>query len=86
MTEYTKRHKSGLYIAKRGYCYFAYKSMEQAYEDDAQVSRNLERLNSGEQVFNRCYDGKWLFYTRKLSEFNELTKYWVVTYHEEVIL
>jgi hypothetical protein len=60
--------------------------MEQAYEDDAQVSRNLERLNSGEQVFNRCYNGKWLFYTRKLSEFNELTKYWVVTYHEEVIL
>ena len=86
MTEYTKRHKSGLYIAKRGYCYFAYQSMEQVYEDDVQVSRNIERLNNGEQVFNRCYDGQWLFYTRKLSEFNQLAEYWVVTYHEEVIL
>lgn len=86
MTEYTKRHKSGLYIAKRGYCYFAYQSLEQAYEDDAQVSRNIERLNNGEQVFNRCYDGQWLFYTRKLSEFNQLAEYWVVTDQEEVIL
>ena len=48
MTEYTKMHKSGLYIAKRGYCYFAYKSLEQAQEDDVQVSRNLKRLQNGE--------------------------------------
>lgn len=77
MTEYTKMHKSGLCIAKRGYCYFAYRSIEQAQEDDKQVSRNLERLRSGRQVFNRCYDGQWLFYTRKLSEFNELAQHMI---------
>ena len=77
MTEYTKMHKSGLCLAKRGYCYFAYQTIEQAEADDLQVSRNLERLRSGRQVFNRCYDGQWLFYTRKLSEFNERAEYYV---------
>lgn len=77
MTEYTKMHKSGLCVAKRGYCYFAYKSIEQAQEDDVQVSRNLERLRSGQPVFNRCYSGHWFFYTRKLSEFNKMAEYWV---------
>ena len=77
MTEYTKRHKSGLCLAKRGYCYFAYQYADQAYKDDVQVSRNLERMRSGEPVFNRCYDGHWLFYTRKLSEFNKMAEYWV---------
>ena len=80
MTEYTKMHKSGLCIAKRGYCYFAYQSIEQAQEDDVQVSRNLKRMCRGEQVFNRCYDGQWLFYTRRLSEFNQLAEYYTSLY------
>ena len=33
-----------------------------------EVSHNIERLNKGEEVFNRCYAGCWFAYSRKLAE------------------
>lgn len=68
MKEYIKQMKSGKWVAKRGYCYFLYASKEDILHDDAEVAKNLDRLNNHEPVFNRCYDGSWITYSRKLSD------------------
>lgn len=71
MREYEKQLSNGMWIAKRGYCYFLYLSLEAIKRDDEEVSKNLERLNNGNPVFNRCYDGSWIFYGRKMAEVKE---------------
>lgn len=68
MHEYEKQLPNGLWIAKRGYCYFLYTSLDAIKRDDNEVSQNLERLNNGKPVFNRCYDGSWIIYSRKMAE------------------
>ena len=72
MKEYERQLKNGLWIAKRGYVYYLYRSIEDIKRDDKEVSHNLERLNNGNEVFNRCYDGSWLCYSRKMSEVTEM--------------
>lgn len=74
MTEYEKSLPNGMWIAKRGYCYFLYLSFEEIKRDDEEVSRNLERIRKGTEVFNRCYDGSWIFYSRKMAEVKEYAK------------
>lgn len=71
MPEYEKQLPNGLWIAKRGYCYFLYTSLESIKRDDEEVGRNIERINKGNKVFNRCYDGSWIFYSRKMAEVKE---------------
>lgn len=73
MKEYIKQLKSGLWVAKRGYCYFLYSSKEDILHDDAEVAKNLDRIRNGEQVYNRCYDGIWITYSRKLSYIKEIS-------------
>ena len=68
MLEYEKQLPNGLWIAKRGYCYFLYSSITEITNDDCAVDRNLERIRNGEDVFNRCINGSWLFYSRKMAE------------------
>ena len=66
--DYEKQLKNGSWFAKRGYAYYLYSSLEDIKADDEQVSQNVARLNKGIPVFNRCYDGSWLFRSRKMSE------------------
>lgn len=68
LMDYNKQLHNGLWVAKRGYCYFLYPSLEYIERDDEEVSHNIERLNKGEEVFNRCYDGCWFAYSRRLAE------------------
>lgn len=74
MLEYEKQLRNGLWVAKRGYCYFLYTSLEAIKRDDEEVSHNLERINKGTDVFNRCYDGSWIFYSRKMAEVKSMAK------------
>lgn len=71
MLEYEKQLPNGLWIAKRGYCYFLYRSLTEIHHDDEEVRGNLERIRKGTDVFNRCIDGSWLFYSRKMAETQE---------------
>ena len=71
MLEYEKQLSNGLWIAKRGYCYFLYRSLREIRHDDEEVSYNIDRIRNETDVFNRCIDGSWLFYSRKMSEVNE---------------
>lgn len=71
MLEYEREMPNGLWIAKRGYCYYLYYSLEDIKRDDYEVSCNLDRIRNGNEVFNRCYDGLWIFYSRKLRETKE---------------
>ena len=71
MREYEKQLHNGLWVAKRGYCYYLYLSLEEIKRDDEEVSRNLERIRNGDEVFNRCYDGSWIFYSRRMADVKE---------------
>ena len=68
MSDYEKCLPNGIWLAKRGYVYYLYQSLEAIQHDDIQVKGNLERLNKGIPVFNRCYDGSWLARGRKMKE------------------
>lgn len=72
MHDYEKQLSNGLWIAKRGYVYYLYQSIEDIKADDEQVGQNIMRLNKGIPVFNRCYDGSWLCRARKMSEIKAL--------------
>lgn len=67
MHEYEKPFH-GYWLAKRGYVYYLYLSLEEIKRDDEEISHNIERLNKGIPVFNRCYDGSWVMYSRRMSE------------------
>jgi hypothetical protein len=71
MHDYEKQLKNGLWLVKRGYVYYLYGSLDDIKRDDAEVGDNIHRLNNGVQVFNRCYDGCWIFRARKMSEVKE---------------
>ena len=77
MKEYIKQRPDGLYVAKRGYCYYLYNSIDNILDDDEQVSHNLDRLNNNIPVFNRCYNGSWIMYSRK---FSDIKRYMVQVY------
>lgn len=74
MNDYEKQLPNGMWVAKRGYCYFLYQEFEHIKRDDEEVSHNLERIRNGIEVFNRCYDGSWIFYSRKMAEVKEYVK------------
>ena len=71
MHDYERQLKNGMWIAKRGYVYYLYNSMSDIKRDDEEVSHNLERINKGIEVFNRIYDGCWVFCSRRMSEVKE---------------
>lgn len=68
MADYTRQLPNTMWVAKRGYVYYLYDSLEEAKRDDEEVSHNLERIRNGIPVFNRCYCGSWLFYSRRMRE------------------
>ena len=68
MADSVKRLATGRFIAKRGYCYYLYETMEAINADDTEVSKNLDRLQRNEPVFNRIYDGNWLTQSRRLAD------------------
>ena len=68
MHDYEKQLPNGLWVAKRGSCYFLYPSLDHIKRDDEEVSHNVVHLYKGEQVFNRCYAGCWFTYSRRLAE------------------
>ena len=77
MLEYEKQLPNGLWIAKRGYCYFLYRTLREIYHDDEEVRHNLERIRNGTDCFNRCSDGAWLFYSRKMAETKEYAENYI---------
>lgn len=68
MSEYEKVLKSGHILAKRGCCYFLYPSIEHLKADDEAEALNINRMNAGEPVVNRCYSCNMYGYTRKLRD------------------
>lgn len=74
MNDYEKRLPSGRILAKRGYAYYLYATMEDLKRDDEMTASNLERMNRGLTTFNRPYDGIWLARARKLAEIKEMDK------------
>ena len=73
MSDYEKCLPNGIWLAKRGYAYYLYQSLEAIQRDDLHVKGNLERLNKGIPVFNRCYDGSWLARGGKMREIKKLS-------------
>ena len=74
MADYERQLKNGLWLAKRGYVYYLYNTVDDLKGDDYEVSLNVERFNNGTEVFNRAYSGSWLFRTRKMSEIKDFAR------------
>ena len=70
-SDYNKQMPNNMWLAKRGYVFYLYKSLDDIKRDDEAISHNLERLNNGIALFNRCYDGNYVFRTRRMSEIKE---------------
>ena len=68
MKDYEKHLDNGAVLAKRGYCYFLYESEVALQNDDYEVGRNIERINAGVPVFNRCEVGSWFAMSRKMKD------------------
>lgn len=63
-----------LIIAKRGCCYFIYPSQAMLDADDLDEKGNLDRMNNGELVFNRCYSTRHYGYARRLYQVKEYAR------------
>lgn len=74
MADYEKQLPNGMWLVKRGYAYYIYASAEDFKRDDEEVSHNIDRLNNGNEVFNRAYHGSGLFRSRRMSDVREFLK------------
>lgn len=73
VTDATKniRRLGYYYILKSGNVYFVYKHIEDIFIDAAEVEKNIDRINKGEQVYNLMYVGRWSTNSRSFAAIKE---------------